>query len=79
MITQTQCPECKSYKVESFKSGAIKFGLGCIAGAIIALIFLPNHYIISIILALLGLLCVINGVRNSDDFTCKACNYKFKL
>lgn len=78
MENQVQCPECKSYKTESFKFGAIKFGLGCIMVAVIGFYFFPNYYIIAICFLVLGILCLINGFMKNSDFTCKACNYKFK-
>ncbi|WP_073404859.1 hypothetical protein [Mucilaginibacter sp. OK098] len=79
MEKQTQCPECKSYKIESFKSGAIKFGFGCIISALFFYYFFSAHLIITISFFILGALCIFNGFKNNKDHTCKACNYKFKI
>ena len=48
MENQVQCPECKSYKVESFKYGATKFGLSCIISAGLIYYFLMPPQGISI-------------------------------
>jgi hypothetical protein len=63
MNNQIQCPECKSYKTESFKLGAVKFGFGCIIGSSIEYYYFPNNHAITIYLFSLGILCIINGFK----------------
>jgi hypothetical protein len=79
MEKQIQCPECKSYKIESFRLGAIIFGLSCLFGGFVVFYFFSNSYTIPIIFAALGVLSIFNGIRNGTEFKCKACNYKFKI
>lgn len=78
MNEQIQCPECKSYKTESFRLGAIKFGISCVIGAFAVYYIFSNQILIPVILASLGVLCIINGIRTGNEYKCNACNYKFK-
>ena len=78
MEKQVQCPSCKSYKTESFKTNAIKFGLACIIGAFTVRYFFADSYIIPFCFGGLGVLCLINGLRITKEYLCKACNFKFK-
>ena len=79
MENQVQCPECKSYKVESFKFGAIKFGASCIIVALLMWYFFPGYHIVTIVMGLLGILCVFNGFKSNKEYKCKACNFKFEI
>jgi len=78
MAEQIQCPSCKSYDVGSFKQGALKFGFGCSIAAIIAFYGFDTTLYISIPFLLLGVLCIFNGIRNEDSYTCNGCKFKFQ-
>lgn len=75
---QVQCPSCKSYKVESVKSAAITFGIGCIVASLFSSYFFSINYWIVACFIILGMICIVNGVKSADDYTCKSCAYKFK-
>jgi putative Mn2+ efflux pump MntP len=80
MDKQVQCPNCKTYKVESFKHGAVKFGVCCVISSLVCFYYFSLiNKIAFIIITLLGVLCIVNGFRNSGDYTCKGCNFKFKV
>lgn len=78
MWKQVQCPTCKSYKVESYKFSSIKFGLWCIAAALFVL-WITEHYILVFAFLITGVFFLYKAFRNSRDYTCKICRYKFKI
>jgi hypothetical protein len=77
MWKQVQCPVCKSQKAESHKWKDIKFGILCIVAALVVL-YITEHYIVFAGLMFLGLYMLTRGLKNRNDYTCKACNSKFK-
>ena len=49
-----------------------------LAAAILIPYFIAVNHIILICFIILGIICIVNGLRNNNEYTCKGCNYKFK-